>query len=359
MKLPNLKRLQITEYRIQNKNQKSLIGNRKPIFGLFVVLVFICSIGGIFVLQAQAQGLTVQTFTVTPPSVSVSLNPGGKSEGTMGVINDSDVPITFKADVHDFIVQDNYGTPEILPPNTLINSYSAAAWIGVTPDVFTIQPGKRQNLNYYIQIPPTAKPGGHYAAVVFVPVTSTGTPQNTGASVNGKIGTLFSITVNGQIKESASVTQFLTNVFQEYGPVNISTQIKNFGDLHIKPQGYITVTDMLGRQAILPLAQYNIFPMAARDYQNTFGTHFMIGRYKAVLLASYGIHNNLPLTATVYFWVFPWKIAVVIILILIALILGFLYYRKNGLKMPKGKSAEKAAEKPEEKEEPKTEEKSS
>lgn len=352
MKLPNLKRL-------QNKNQKSLTGNRKSIFGLFVVLVFIGSIGGIFALRANAQGLPVQTFTVTPPTVSVSLNPGDKSEGTMGVINDSDVPLTFKAEVHDFIVQDNYGTPEILPPNTLINSYSAAAWMGVTPDVFTIQPGKRQDLNYYIQVPSTARPGGHYAAVLFVPVTSTGNPQNTGASVNGKIGTLFSIAVNGQIKESASVTQFLANAFQEYGPVNISAQIKNFGDLHIKPQGYITVSDMLGRQAILPLAQYNIFPMAARDYQNTFGTHFMLGRYKAVLSATYGVHNNLPLTATVYFWVFPWKIAVVIILILIALILGFLYYRKNGLKMPRGKSTEKAGVKPEEKEEPKTEEKSS
>ena len=49
----------------------------------------------------------------------------------------------------------------------------------------------------------------------------------------------------------------------------------------------------------------------------------MIGPYKAVLMASYGVNNNLPLTATVYFWVFPWRIALVITLAIIAIILGF------------------------------------
>ena len=96
---------------------------------------------------------------------------------------------------------------------------------------------------------------------------------------------------------------------------------------------------MLGRKSILPLKENNVFPQAARDYENQFGTGLMIGRFKAELLASYGVKNNLPLSATVYFWIFPWKIALVITLIIIALILGFKYYKKNGFKKP-GKKAE-------------------
>ncbi|MCL6096361.1 MAG: hypothetical protein M1444_01590 [Patescibacteria group bacterium] len=313
--------------------------------GLLVVLVFIGSIGGFLASSARGQGLQTQVFTVTPPTVSVAGDPGYYTEGTMGVINDSDTPLVFKAEMKDFIVQDNVGTPEILPANTLMKTYSAAAWMGVSPQVFTIQPKTRQNLNYFIQIPGQARPGGHYAAVVFTPVPPKGQVENTGSVVNGQIGTLFSITVKGPITEKATVTKFFANGFQEYGPVNILTQIKNFGDLHIRPAGYITVSDILGRKAILPLKENNIFPQAARDYENQFGGKFMIGRFKAELLASYGVNNNLPLTATLYFWIFPWKIVVVVILIVIALILGSMYYRKNGLKKPsllskKGKKEE-------------------
>ena len=337
MKLPKFK------FKIYNLKLKSLL-----------LLLFMFSVLGFTLVKVYAQGLPVQTFTVTPPSVTVTGNPGYYTEGTMGVINDSDLPLTFKAEMHDFIVTDTIGTPEILPPNSLMKTYSAAAWMGVSPDTFTIQPKQRQNLNYYIQVPKDARPGGHYAAVVFVPVQPKGQTQNTGAQVNGQIGTLFSIAVNGQIKESATVSKFFANNFQEYGPVNIQTQIKNFGDLHITPKGYITVTDMLGRKAILPLAEHNIFPMAARDYENTFGGHLMFGRFKAELLASYGVNNNLPLMATMYFWVFPWKIVVVVTLVIVALILGLLYYRKYGFKKPTPvKKAEPKEPTPETKEEQK------
>ncbi len=316
MKLPNFK------LKIKNLKLKTLF-----------LLFFTFSVLGFTFTAARAQD-AVRTVTVTPPTVFVTGDPGYYTEGTMGVINDSNSPITFKAEMHDFIVQDNAGTPEILPANTLITTYSAAAWIGVTPQIFTIQPKRRQNLNYFIQIPGYAKPGGHYAAVVFVPVDGKDAVENTGSQVNGQVGTLFSVAVNGPIKENASVSKFFANTLQEYGPVNILTQIKNYGDLHIKPKGYITVSDMLGRKAILPFKENNIFPQAARDYENKFGTGLMIGRFKAELLASYGVNNNLPLAATVYFWIFPWKIAVVVILIIIALILGGKYYRKNGLKKP-------------------------
>lgn len=301
-------------------------------------LLLICLTGYLALNKVQAQALNAQGFTVTPPTVSVTGDPGYSTEGTMGVINNSDAPLTFTAGMRDFIVQDTIGTPELLPPNTFANTYSAAAWMTVYPQTFTIQPGQRQNLNYYIRVPKNARPGGHYAAVAFTPVIKTGA-TNTGAVVNGQIGTLFSIAVNGPITENAFVSKFFTNFFQEYGPVQIATQIKNLGDLHITPQGTVTVTGVLFNQS-QSLSNFRIFPQAARDYQNSFGQTFMIGRYKAVLLASYGKSNNLPLTATMYFWVFPWRLALVITLAIIAIILAALYFKKRQ------KTGHKEAEEP-------------
>ena len=274
-------------------------------------------------LRAQE---TIRTMTITPPTAEFSLNPGQTTEGQMKITNDSPNPITFNVGVQDYIVVDTLGTPNILAPNTLNSKYSAASWIGVTPSKFTVKPGQKQVIDYFLQVPKNAKPGGHYAAAIYTAETK-GEAQ-TGSAVTAQIGTLFYITVKGPISETATVSKFFANPFQEYGPVKILTQIKNNGDLHISPKGTIQISGLFFNKSE-DLPTHNIFPETARDFENTVGKTLMLGRYKAVLLASYGVNNNLPLTATLYFWVFPWRIALIIILLLIAIILGGKYYRKR------------------------------
>jgi hypothetical protein len=289
---------------------------------------------------------TQRTFTVAYPVLTHKLNPGQRAEGITKVINDSSSPLIFNLSVQDFIVDDNLGTPSLLPPNTLSQKYSASAWIGVTPSTFTLQPGAQQVINYYIQVPSNGRPGGHYAAIVYTPVVTKGA-QGTGGTVNAQVGSIFYITINGPIKENSFVSKFLSNPFQEYGPVTVNSQIRNLGDLHIKPKGTIQVSGLLFNKT-QDLASYNIFPGAARDFENTFGGQtFMFGRYKAVLLASYGVNNNLPLTATLYFWVIPWRLILVLILIAVAIILSALYFKKRS-KKSKEQPVNPVEEKPEE-----------
>ena len=83
---------------------------------------------------------TLRTFTIVPPTVSQTLDPGGRAEGVMKVINDSSEPLVFTASIHDFIVDNALGTPNLLPPDTLSKKFSAASWIGVTPNSFTVEP---------------------------------------------------------------------------------------------------------------------------------------------------------------------------------------------------------------------------
>lgn len=285
-------------------------------------LVFVFSVIGV----ATAQELQ-RTFTVVNPTIDVKLNPGAYTQGTTKVINQSNAPLTFDISVQDYIVSDTAGTPQILPPNTLSNKYSAAAWIGVSPAQFTLKPGQTQVVNYYVQIPSYAKPGGHYAAIVTKPQVQ-GVENATGGVVNTQIGSLFYVTVNGPVQESATVSKFFTNFLHEYGPIDVLTQIRNMGDLHIAPKGTVKVTGLFFNQS-QDLPTHNIFPEAARDFTNKFGNMFMFGPYKAQLTASYGQSGNLPLVASLTFWVFPWRLTIVIILIIIAAVLGMKYYKKR------------------------------
>lgn len=281
---------------------------------------------GMLAPEADAQS-AVRSYTIVPPAIQTPLKPGETSEGILKVRNETDEPVTFNVQVQDFVVLDTHGTPTILPPDTLSNKYSAASWIGVSPTQFTVPAHGVQELTYFMKVPPDGRPGGHYAAIVYAPVTEKGV-DSTGATVNSQIGTLFSIVIDGPITEQATVTKFTAPFFSEYGPVAIETQIKNMSDSHIRPIGKITVTDMLGKKQEALLEERNIFPEANRDYVNLFGQKWLFGRYVATFEATYG-KNNAPLSATVAFWVFPWKIAVVIILFIIAAILGIMLMKKK------------------------------
>lgn len=271
----------------------------------------------------------LRTFTISPVASEIALNPGEKTEGTMKIINDTGSPLTFEATTQDFIVDGPDGTPRLLTEATLDNKYSAAAWLAVAPGKITVKAHDRQVVNYYIQAPEDARPGGHYAAVVFKPTTNLGV-KGTGASVNTQVGSLFYVNIKGPIKEEASISKFLSNFFSEYGPIDIFTQIKNSGDLHIKPKGSIVVTSLFGGKNTVELNESNVFPGGGvRNYENKVGQKWMFGPYTAKLAASYGQANNLPLNASITFWVFPWKIAMLIVLVTALIALGILYINKG------------------------------
>ncbi len=312
----------------------------KKILPIILASFFIAAIA--FFVKVNAQ-IATRVITITPPGKELSLSPGERTEGVLRVTNDSDEVLTFELMVRDYIVDDNKGTPKVLAPNTLSNKYSAANWIAVYPSSFTIAPHQRQELNYYVQVPADATPGGHYAATMYQPYEVIGV-QGTGTGVSTHLGTLFYINVKGDIKENAHVAQFKGEGFSENGPVAITTEIQNNGDLHIKPRGTITVKNMIGQVvATKPLGEHNIFPEKSYLQTDEFGKKWMIGRYTAQLAATYGQNSNLPLVATTSFIVFPWKVSVVVILVVVIIILGVIAYRRRNKKGSVTESAEQTS----------------
>ncbi len=306
-------------------------------FALLVLLVPMgqsesMSNGLAFSSKAYAQA--IRSFTIIPPTIEKKLSPGESEAGAVKIVNNSDEAVSFTVSLQDFIVEDTQGTPKILPPNTLPRKYSAASWMSIDPNRFVLSPHEKQELNYFISVPKNGRPGGHYAAIIYNP--DVGEATGVGTGVDTKVGTLVYIGVKGLINESGAVTKFLAPTLQEWGPVKILTQITNNGDLHIRPQGSISLFDMLGQRVqVQDLSEKNIFPGGvARDYQNSFGGKLMIGRYKASLLASYGRSNNLPLTATAYFWVLPWKLFLLLVLVIITAVLTFLYLKRRDKIIP-------------------------
>lgn len=291
--------------------------------------------------QANAQE-ALRTFTISPPTVQVTLSPGESTEGKLKIINDGSTSLNFTTSIRDFIVEDNIGTPKILPQNTLSNKYSGASWIGIYPTKVYVSPKQKTEFNYYIQVPMDARPGGHYAAVMYTPTTVIGDDSSSGAAVNTSVGSLIYITVKGPITEKATVTNFSTKRLWENGPAEISHDILNVSDAHIKPTGTVTLKNMIGGiSEVKKIDEYNIFPGVSRNYKTKIGKGFMIGYYKAEFKGIYGT-NGSPLNASLSFFVFPWKIAAFIVLTAVAILIGYRYWKKD----KKGHSEDPSAPQP-------------
>ena len=277
--------------------------------------------------KALAQN-TVGLTTMPPRVEDIIIEAGQAETREIKVRNDSSVDRYITTSFKDFVVTDESGTPVQLGEVDAEQSrWAASSWLQISPTRFSLKPGETKSLMLTVIAPDNATPGGHYAMVLFTPDTLN-LLNNTGSVVQSNVASLVYITIPGDIKEDATVNSFTAPKFSEYGPVDINTMITNLSDVHITPQGSIKITNMLGgTTANLPLDNTNIFTYTSRELQNTLGKKWLFGRFKAQLQAAYGTQGQ-ALTATLFFWVIPWRL-IILLITLISIITSLIIIIRN------------------------------
>ncbi|MGB9707109.1 MAG: hypothetical protein ACPLXP_03495 [Microgenomates group bacterium] len=282
----------------------------------FFIVIFIFSFFIFHLGQVQAQ--TSLPLTVAPARQEILVEPGEKTAVTVKFLNDGDTPVSGLLKVVDFVVEDKEGTPTFVEGTPMITGltqisprFSAASWFTLPYDRMTIAPHGKVTFQAKIQVPADAHPGGRYVAIYFEPGGTTpealGGQKEVTIPIAIRIASLVYLRVAGPIKEDAYVVRFTIPRFAEHGPLTATTEILNRGDYHIRPKGVIKVYNLFGKTVDQQsLVEQNIFPDASRVYENKIGSKWMFGKYKAELAAAYG-ESGKALTATVFFWVVPYK----------------------------------------------------
>lgn len=307
-----MKNLPDQRYEIRNKRY------------LLLVLPLLFVVYSLFLSGAKAQVAPFRAFIIIPPKLELTAKPGEIIQSSIRIQNQTESEVTLSVGMSDFIVRDMYGTPELVDPETA-GEWALSQWLSFSPDSLTIPPGEQGSVSVSISVPEDALPGGRYASIYF---TEPGLVWEERAitGVTAEIRNLVLLRIAGPITEEAIVRRFQAPRFSEYGPVEFTTEIANLGNYHIRPLGAIEVKNLMGKTvANMDLQERNIFPGASQEYKNNWDKKWLFGRFKATLTATYG-EQNLPLTATIFFWVWPWKItlailgAIILIVVLILLI---------------------------------------
>lgn len=286
------------------------------LLGAIVLLAGITSTFLVIHAQQANNGLSVH-----PSNFNITLNPGQSTTDTVTLDNLTSQTITLQAQLRNFTARGEQGGVNLTQDDT---TYALAKWITVTPSTVTLAPHSSQEFTFTINTPVSAEPGGHFGSIVFATVPST-TSKGVGAALSQQVASLILLEVPGNVKEQADVVSFNTDkLFYEFGPVNFETRVRNDGSVHITPSGAILVKGMFGQEFNVPIQQNNVLPTATRIIPATLSKHFLIGKYEATLVSTYGSKGE-QLSATTEFYAFPVRYGLILLGILVILF----FFRKR------------------------------
>jgi len=280
----------------------------------------------VIVSLKQVHAQNALGFSVSPPTFELSANPGDKVSNVIKVSNPTNSPVQLIVDARNFTAQGESGAVELTDENS---TFSVASWITISPTEATIPPKSQVKFSYKIDVPLDAEPGGHFGSVVFRVKTGN---NSQGAAVAQEIGSLVLLKIAGPISEEADIISFKSlDSFYEYGPVDFELRTKNSGNVHIRPKGYVVISDFFGRTvAKVPIEAKNVLPDAIRKTEAKWNKKYLFSKYTAIATLSYGSDNK-TMTATTTFGGFPYKIVSVVV-VAVVLILLIVYKGRNRLK---------------------------
>lgn len=295
--------------------------------------------------SSQANG-----FVISPVRSEITINKGRSQTVQLSVENPTNIATTVKAVVNDFVASnDESGSPRlILGSTTPLPANNFISLVSAIPNI-QLAPLQKQYINVTIAVPANAASGGYYGAIRFVPANIN---QKSNVGLTASAGSLFLITVPGNLTEKADLVQLSaansggnsTN-FLISGNVSVLTRIQNVGNIHIQPFGRIDITDMFGHQVQsfeFNSAAGNILPDSTRQFVNKLKTQHWFGRYKITANLAYqqGSGNLINASATFYYFPVWFLIAVVAaILIIIAVIYWLVTRRTRSKKFGKSKKS--------------------
>ncbi len=253
--------------------------------------------------QPASQGLTISPFLLER-----QLQKGQITREIIEVTNTSNQTLPVDLTVNDFVPVGDNGQQTFLEVGQRETQFSLASWIHIkNQPKLVLGPKEKTTVEFEISVPQDAEDGGHYGAILFT--FQAGNLPGTNVAVVQKLGAII-LAKLGKVNEEASITGFKTGQ-QLYSqpPVDFLVKFKNTGNVHVKPRGGITVTNLFGRKVGTVLINQNannVLPNSERTFEGKWQEKFAFGRFKAEGEFVYGETGQL-LTAQAVFWVLPWK----------------------------------------------------
>ncbi len=328
---------------------------RRYIWGLIGLTLFVGVVTAIVSPQNAAAAQPGFNILTSPLPIKISTTPGKTVTTELRFKNQNSTPEGVKVSLLRFGASGEDGQPNLFD---LTAKDNYASWVHFSPSQLVAQPNVWNTITMTINVPDNADLG-YYMAVTFSPASIDQLPG--AANLKGSAATLVLLNVNtGNEKRGLNIAQFTSSQgLYEYLPASFNVKIRNTGNIYIAPTGSLFLY-RAGKQIAavdFNAAGGSVLPQHNRIYHVDWADGFPVfknklvdgktvpdkhavpkqelkwdftqvnklrfGRYTAKVLVVYDDGSkDVPMEASLNFWVLPWKIMIGILILLIIIGLG-------------------------------------
>ncbi len=283
---------------------------------------------------------------VSPSPLAVVLTPGKQQTAELTVRNFSNHTETVRPSLNGFTID---GQKITLSKDAPANM---KAWVSFGQQQLSLQAGDSQKLSIIYNTPTNV--GFSYAAAITLTRADSSLPTDiSGAKIKGAVAVFNLINVNRPDAKSALAIQKLASDKNRYEflPASFYLTVKNTGNVISQPTGTLFIQRSSSSNeplASIPLnaAGGYVLPGTTRTFVSTWQDGFpayektangksglkwtwshlsqlRFGRYvaKAVVVYNSG-HGDMPVTTEYTFWVIPWRLIGLTVLVIAILVSG-------------------------------------
>jgi len=344
--------------------------------------IFIISLPLIFFSQITFAQVPI-SLNVAPHTFDFQVFPGEKIENKIMLANPSPIAIPILVKVLNFGAAGEDGEINFFESNEDI-SINLAKWIKIENPNFILEPDETEKINFSIEVPENAEPGGKYATVLLEPQLPSFYFEKGATKVIPNIGVLFLVSVRTEglkkPEEPLTILEFtipeslhlkklensLASIFSiffeiraaekeiftivETSQLPFSLRIKNNDIYHLKPEGKLVISriplintniKLINTNKIvgeIEIQKTTILPGKIRAFPVEFKPELpeKLIKYLPVQIANFFSQNlfigkyrahllltieNDKIEKEIEFWIFPWKTVLTSSLTLIGLFL--------------------------------------
>lgn len=307
------------------------------------------------------------SLQVSPSPILQVVKPGESKTVELNIRNNGNQKEELKMGLREFSVDENDGEIKLKEssPKDVEN------WVTFANPTFEVEAGTVYVQKITFNTPATA--GFSYNFTVTVNRAKAQAPAPGQRAIEGTVAIFTLITVDRPgATRSFAVTEFTSERrLYEYLPAKFSARIRNTGNTIVQPFGNIFIqrSDSSSEPvSVIPLNSTGsyVLPNSSRVLKSEWdggfpvfvtkqvaanaepetrlvwdwgkAQNFRIGRYTAKMVAVYNDgQRDVPITTSVTFWVVPWKMLLVVFVILGLLIVGLTSIGRNLVRMAKPK----------------------
>jgi hypothetical protein len=295
------------------------------------------NLSSVYAISTTSDNNVANGFSISPVETELTIDKGTTQVVQLSIQNPTKESTVAEAIINDFGAStDESGTPKLILQGGTLPANNFKSLVTSIPNL-ALGPDQQKTIDVPISVPKDAISGGYYGAIRFVP-TVLGQQSNVGLTAS--VGSLFLITVPGNLIEKVNLTQLGVasssgdvDSFFTKGPLTVFERLDNVGNIHVAPYGKIELKNTFGH--IVYTAEFNgvrgnILPDSIRRFDNTIPKSVnLLGHYTVVANLGYNSTSGALIYGTTGFWVVPvWLIIVAILVVILVIAIIYWIFRR-------------------------------